>query len=206
MVFLSYLWSEAKFSDMDKVQKQRGSIVLHKETRDGADYIRIEYANSQAVALLLAQDTGMEMAGNGSAYIASAAFSLPDFYDRYSPHAYIDYSRVYVRHPKPKREYTLPKGYLELLEQKRYSPSTVKTYRAYFSDFMEYHKVLLAKLNESVGYFYIHLLSPVRECIILLCTGVEQPARGHKASHRQAAFPDNQLAGIRVHPVVSTFP
>ena len=94
------------FSDMDKVQKQRGSIVLHKETRDGADYIRIEYANSQAVALLLAQDTGMEMAGNGSAYIASAAFSLPDFYDRYSPHAYIDYSRVYVRHPKPKREYT----------------------------------------------------------------------------------------------------
>ena len=103
MVFLSYLWSEAKFSDMDKVQKQRGSIVLHKETRDGADYIRIEYANSQAVALLLAQDTGMEMAGNGSAYIASAAFSLPDFYDRYSPHAYIDYSRVYVRHPNPKR-------------------------------------------------------------------------------------------------------
>ena len=125
---------------MDNVQKQRGSIVLHKETRDGADYIRIEYANSQAVALLLAQETGIEMAGNGSAYIASAAFSLSDFYDRYSPHAYIDYSRVYVRHPKPKREYTLPKGYLELLEQKRYSPSTVKTYRAYFSDFMEYHK------------------------------------------------------------------
>lgn len=30
-----------------------------------------------------------------------------------SPHAYIDYSRVYVRHPKPKREYLLPKGYLE---------------------------------------------------------------------------------------------
>ena len=59
--------------------------------------------SSQAVAQLLAQDTGMEMAGNGSAYIASAAFSLPDFYDRYSPHAYIDYSRVYVRHPKPKK-------------------------------------------------------------------------------------------------------
>ena len=76
---------------MDKVQKQRGSIVLFKEERNGADYIRIEYANSQAVALLLAQDTGMEMAGNGSAYIASAAFKLPDFYDRYSPHAYIDY-------------------------------------------------------------------------------------------------------------------
>lgn len=41
---------------MDNVQKQRGSIVLHKETRDGADYIRIEHADSQAIALLLAQD------------------------------------------------------------------------------------------------------------------------------------------------------
>ena len=125
---------------MDKVQKQRGSIVLYKEERNGADYIRIEYVNSQAVALLLAQDTDVEKTGNSSAYIPATAFKLPDFYDRYSPHAYIDYSRVYVRHPKPKREYTLPKGYLELLEQKRYSSSTVKTYRAYFSDFMEYHK------------------------------------------------------------------
>lgn len=137
---LSYLWSEAKFSDMDKVQKQRGSIVLYKEERNGADYIRIEYVNSQAVALLLAQDTDVEKAGNSSAYMPATAFKLPDFYDRYSPHAYIDYSRVYVRHPKPKREYTLPKGYLELLEQKRYSLSTIKAYKIYFSDFMEYHK------------------------------------------------------------------
>lgn len=128
------------FSHMDNVQKQRGSIVLYKEERNGADYIRIEYVNSQAVALLLAQDTDVEKAGNSSAYMPATAFKLPDFYDRYSPHAYIDYSRVYVRHPKPKREYTLPKGYLELLEQKRYSLSTIKAYKIYFSDFMEYHK------------------------------------------------------------------
>ncbi|KAA4659921.1 tyrosine-type recombinase/integrase [Bacteroides ovatus] len=125
---------------MDKVQKQRGSIVLYKEERNGADYIRIEYVNSQAVALLLAQDTDVEKTGNSSAYIPATAFKLPDFYDRYSPHAYIDYSRVYVRHPKPKREYILPRGYLELLEQKRYSLSTIKAYKIYFSDFMEYHK------------------------------------------------------------------
>ena len=125
---------------MDKVQKQRGSIVLYKEERNGADYIRIEYVNSQAVALLLAQDTDVEKAGNSSAYMPATAFKLPDFYDRYSSHAYIDYSRVYVRHPKPKREYILPRGYLELLEQKRYSLSTIKAYKIYFSDFMEYHK------------------------------------------------------------------
>ena len=125
---------------MDKVQKQRSNIVLYREKKDGEHYIRIEYAGDPAIALLLAQDTDVEKTDNGSAYMTAAAFKLPDFYDRYSPHAYIDYSRVYVRHPKPQRTYVLPEGYLELLEQKRYSPSTVKTYRAYFSDFMEYHK------------------------------------------------------------------
>ncbi len=125
---------------MDKVRKQRGNIVLHKDRRGGEECIRVDYSDCQAIALLLVQDTDVVAIEDGSGYIPAAAFRLPDFYDRYSPHAYIDYSRVYVRHPKPKREYTLPKGYLELLEQKRYSPSTVKTYRAYFSDFMEYHK------------------------------------------------------------------
>lgn len=125
---------------MDNVQKQRESIVLYKEIRNGQDYIGIDYANSQAIALALSQDTEIEMDGNGRAYVSASTFRLPVFYERYSPHAYIDYSRVYVRHPKPKREYILPKGYLELLEQKRYSSSTIKAYKIYFSDFMEYHK------------------------------------------------------------------
>ena len=67
---------------MDKVQKQRGSIVLYKEERNGADYIRIEYVNSQAVALLLAQDTDVEKTGNSSAYIPATAFKLPLFAPR----------------------------------------------------------------------------------------------------------------------------
>ena len=125
---------------MDKILKQRGSIVLHKDRYNGEECIRVDYADSQAITLLLAQDTDVAAVVDGSGYIPATVFRLPAFYDRYSPHAYIDYSRVYVRHPKPKREYVLPKGYLELLEQKRYSPSTVKTYKAYFSDFMEYHK------------------------------------------------------------------
>jgi integrase/recombinase XerD len=141
---------------MDHVRKQRGSIVLYKEKRNGADYIRIEYADSEAVGILLSQDA--EKTGENSACIPAAAFKLPDFYDRYSPHAYIDYSRVYVRHPKPQRTYVLPEGYLELLEQKRYSPSTVKTYRSYFSDFMEYHKersidrLKVADINKYILY------------------------------------------------------
>ena len=82
---------------MDKVQKQRGSIVLYKEERNGADYIRIEYVNSQAVALLLAQDTDVEKTGNSSAYIPATAFKLPDFYDRYSPHVFYVSIQVILR-------------------------------------------------------------------------------------------------------------
>ena len=143
---------------MGNVQRQRGNIVLYKEKRDNREYIRIDYAGNKEIHELLTQDTGIETFGYGSAYITAASFRLPDFYDRYSPHAYIDYSRVYVRHPKPQREYTLPEGYLELLEQKRYSPSTIKTYRAYFSDFMEYHKgrnidrLKVADINKYILY------------------------------------------------------
>jgi len=139
---------------MDNVQRQRENIVLYKDKKDGADYIRIEYAGNGDISQLLVRDADVEMADNGSAYIPAAIFRLSDFYDRYSPHAYIDYSR----HPKPKREYTLPEGYLELLERKRYSPSTIKTYRAYFSDFMEYHKgrnidrLKVADINKYILY------------------------------------------------------
>lgn len=143
---------------MDNVQRQRENIVLYKDKKDGADYIRIEYAGNGDISQQLVRDADVEMADNGSAYIPAAIFRLSDFYDRYSPHAYIDYSRVYVRHPKPKREYTLPEGYLELLERKRYSPSTIKTYCAYFSDFMEYHKgrnidrLKVADINKYILY------------------------------------------------------
>ena len=143
----------------------REQIVLYPEERDGRHCIRIDYAGSRRIAELLAVDSNVQTDSTGSAHLDAEGFSLPDFYDRYSPHAYIDYSRVYVRHPKPKREYTLPEGeytlpegYLELLERKRYSPSTIKTYRAYFSDFMEYHKgrnidrLKVADINKYILY------------------------------------------------------
>ena len=90
--------------------KQRGSIVLTKQNIDGQDYIRIEYTDNQTIALLLSQDKGIKTIGNGSAYIQASTFQLPEFYTRYSPHAYIDYSRYMFVHPKPQREYVLPKG------------------------------------------------------------------------------------------------
>lgn len=150
--------NEARPKDMNQKYRQHVQIVLYPEKKDCSSCIRIDYADSQKIADLLAKDRNVLIDNGGTARINADRFSLPDFYDRYSPHAYIDYSRVYVRHPKPKREYTLPEGYLELLERKRYSPSTIKTYRAYFSDFMEYHKgrnidrLKVADINKYILY------------------------------------------------------
>ena len=35
---------------MDKILKQRGSIVLHKDRRGGEECIRVDYADCQAIA------------------------------------------------------------------------------------------------------------------------------------------------------------
>ena len=96
---------------MDKVRKQHGSIVLYEEKKDGEQYIRIAYADNPAIAPMLSQELGISLDGNGNAYIKASDFRLPIFYDRYSPHTYIDYSRLYVGYPKSKREYTFPKLY-----------------------------------------------------------------------------------------------
>lgn len=114
-MLLSYLCAHgAKLCDMDKAQKQQGRIVLFKEEKDGVAYVRIDYSDHPSIVLLLSQDGQVKMVDKGSACMVAETFKLSDFYDRYSPHAYIDYSRVYVRHPKPTREYTLPEGYLSL--------------------------------------------------------------------------------------------
>lgn len=101
------------------MRKQLEDIVLYKKNKDGQDCRQIDYSNNQTIALLLAQDAKIKVGANSCAYMAVSAFWLPTFYDRYSSYAYIDYSRVYVWHPKPKREYILSKDYWKLLEQKK---------------------------------------------------------------------------------------
>ena len=44
---------------MDKIQKQRSSIVLYREKVNGERYIRIKYANNPAIALLLSQELAL---------------------------------------------------------------------------------------------------------------------------------------------------
>ncbi len=84
--------------------------------------------------------------------IAEHDFDLRRFFELAKRIAWIDYSEMKlnpVSKPEPgiePRNFShrmtteLPKGYLEKLEQKRYSESTIRTYSAYFKDFIHYFR------------------------------------------------------------------
>jgi integrase/recombinase XerD len=83
-------------------------------------------------------------------YISKAKLNLHNFFEVFKKAGFIDYSEMRSNNPiesapagnkeKPKGKETiaLPKGYKELLNQKRYSDSTKKTYMNYFADFVRY--------------------------------------------------------------------
>jgi len=82
-------------------------------------------------------------------YMDASVFDLNDFFEKLKGKAYIDYSAL-KKEPtdnrpvrksgknslRPTEKIDLPPGYIEKLEQKRYSDSTQKTYISYFRDFV----------------------------------------------------------------------
>lgn len=103
-------------------------------------------------------------------YIPKDAFNLSLFYETFKDLAFIDYSGLQglkdkqadiIKLPNSKeyphrKSISLPKEYLDLLVQKRYSESTKKTYTGYFKDFLHYfkdeeiEKLTVDKINEYI--------------------------------------------------------
>lgn len=84
-------------------------------------------------------------------YVQQTDFKLSTFFEQFKDLAYIDYSALKsnvdsLQTSEPKQTATnihrhrikVPDEYLEKLEQKRYSKSTIKSYTAYFKDFMHH--------------------------------------------------------------------
>jgi len=67
--------------------------------------------------------------------------------------------RIQKQNKKLNKQISLPKGYLEKLEQKRYSPQTIKTYTHYFKEFQTFFNGKeLANINIEEINVYIHKL------------------------------------------------
>ncbi|MBA7580123.1 hypothetical protein ES708_22014 [subsurface metagenome] len=95
-------------------------------------------------------------------YIPADNFHLDTFLNKISGIADIDASNIKDRgisnistgRIKKSLLTKLPKGYLEILEQKRYAKSTIKTYTTYFRQFVDYfseqslEKVSVEQIND----------------------------------------------------------
>lgn len=144
--FFLFLRSEYKQYPLNEKPKIKLSTAIHREQ----PVVKLEFSyNRNLIDELKAKTHAVWSANMNCWYIPKEKFVLGDFFTDMKPVAWIDYSAVkIVNEPvvsKPqKRDYShrcnieLPKGYAELLHQKRYSKNTIKTYLAYFKDFIYY--------------------------------------------------------------------
>ena len=106
-------------------------------------------------------------------YINKSEFILHHFFDSFKDLAYIDYSALKNTGGEPqlsksqhapkykfRKQLKVPEGYLEKLEQKRYSSSTIKSYVAYFKDFMHYfpNRELDSIEKDEINTYILHLI------------------------------------------------
>ncbi|WP_238769900.1 tyrosine-type recombinase/integrase [Maribellus maritimus] len=104
-------------------------------------------------------------------YLVKNNFELNPFFEILKNHAYIDYSALrksfeIVNQESIENDYSfrsqtkLPKGYREILKQKRYSENTIRSYTAYFKDFVHYFRD--SELNEitqeQINYYILELV------------------------------------------------
>ena len=127
---------------MDAYHPKR-RLTLSFAGRNGRDFIAVAFGGDASLRERLTQEPGA-IADGGAVFIPADGFVLADFFDRYVGDAFIDYSAIKapehkaaLKSAKP-YETPLPDGYDELLRQMRYSSHTVRAYRTYFREFMQY--------------------------------------------------------------------
>ena len=80
--------------------------------------------------------------GMAGSLLRQPLMMIAEFFDRYVKMAFIDYSSIRELGPRKQEDSRppLPEGYLEKLEQVRYSGHTVRVYTSYFRDFQQHFK------------------------------------------------------------------
>ena len=121
-----------------EIYKSKPRITLSHAVRYGRRFVEVAFDN-EGLRLPLSKEKGARFIG-GKAYLPTEGFVLADFFERYVKMAFIDYSAMkgYAPPAKEEKRAPLPEGYLEKLQQVRYSSHTVRVYTAYFGDFQAY--------------------------------------------------------------------
>lgn len=125
------------------------TLKLSYTTHRQQAVVRIDFAYDVELADLVKQFDQARWSQSMSAwYVPKEHFDLHQFFERFRGKAWVEYEGLKTKQPQSlpaqkktrsylhRNELIVPEGYLNLLEQKRYSSSTIKTYSAYFKDFM----------------------------------------------------------------------
>lgn len=124
-------------------------ITLSRDVHLNKEVICIRFDFNREIISQLKSNTQAKWSSSGGFwYVNEEDFVLNDFFSIMKEYAFINYSGLKHRtstattktrlNPPQKADTKLPQGYLDLLIQKRYSQSTIKTYTSYLKDFIEY--------------------------------------------------------------------
>jgi len=153
---------------------QRPDIKLRKSIHKNQNVVCIEFPYNLQVMGVLRNNTPAAWSRTmGCWYIAERDFNLNDFFHTMQHAAYINYSALNKQTAGQKKPSTpektkqvrnnhipLPPGYLEKLQQERYSINTIKTYTHYFKDFaVEFsERELPAISKEEINSYILKLI------------------------------------------------
>lgn len=127
--------------------EKQPQIVLKKSTHKGNPVIQVLFAYHQQVINKLKNDFNARWSQSMRCwYIHENDFNLQNFFAAFKKAAYINYSALRENNKEPvstkqtvtqttNKTVQLPKGYLEKLQQKRYSENTIKIYTCYMQDY-----------------------------------------------------------------------
>lgn len=153
---------------------EKPKIVLSTANHREQPVVKIEFAyNRELINELKARTNARWSANMNCWYIPQNNFNLGEFFTAMKPVAWIDYSAVKNNsEPLNKKKQSnqkksnrnkniiLPTGYLEKLEQERYSENTIKIYTHYFKAFVaEFSNKELPKITkEEINAYILRLI------------------------------------------------
>lgn len=151
---------QIELTDME-IYQTKPRIRLSPILRYGRKFIEVTF-DHDGLRLPLSKEEGVQLVG-GKAYLPEESFVLAEFFDRYVKMAFIDYSAITDctdRKEKEDDRPPLPKGYMEKLQQVRYSDHTVRVYTSYFRDFQEHFRERDVKTitSEEINGYLLYLI------------------------------------------------
>ncbi len=147
-------------------------VKLSIEKKQNSEAIAIHFDDNQLIFEKMDKMAGAKWSDNHKFwYILKEDFNLNTFYESLKDVAYIDYSKLVANTAKNQKQTDikplpkLPKGdipesYINLLEQKRYSQSTISTYCSYFREFTGQfiNRELLTISPEEINEYILNLI------------------------------------------------